>query len=55
MAISKDGKRLGMNGTLIVLAEDVLIRRSEEHLSGKYKKVKKTDLLVDIVTFSHNI
>ena len=41
MAISKDGRRLEMNGTLIALVEDVQIRRSVEHLSGKHKKKEK--------------
>ena len=46
MAILKDGKRLEMNGTLIALVEDVQIRRSEEHLSGKYQKKKKKKLSI---------
>ena len=50
MAILKDGKRLEMNGTLIALVEDVQIRRSEEHLSGKYQKKKK---IVNLLTTSH--
>ena len=44
MAISKDGKRLGMSGTLIALVEDVQIRRSEEHLLGKHKKKRKLSI-----------
>ena len=54
MAILKDGKRLEMNGTLIALVEDVQIRRSEEHLSGKYQKKKKKNCqFADNVTLSH--
>ena len=53
MAILKDGKRLEMNGTLIALVEDVQIRRSEEHLSGKYQKKKKNCQFADNVTLSH--
>ena len=30
-----------MNGTLIALVEDIQIRRSVEHLSGKHEKKKK--------------
>ena len=56
MAISKDGRRLEMNGTLIALVEDVQIRRSVEHLSGKHQKKKRDEKkcqFADNVTFSH--
>ena len=48
-----------MNGTLIALVEDIQIRRSVEHLSGKHEKKKKKEMkrkeknFGDNVTFSH--
>ena len=53
MAISKDGRRLEMNGTLIALVEDVQIRRSVEHLSGKHPKKREMKRIDNLLTTSH--